>query len=246
MTLTLRMMIPLALILIGLTTAPASFGGEVRETNETFESHGKKIAVEVFAPKGEEGKHPAVLVLHGSGGMELIGGGLAFRVTARELAKQGYVALVPHYFDRTDRKTADPKAMKDEFVPWMETINDTVDFASKRPDVNPEKIGFVGFSLGAYLALSNATIDPRIKVVVEYFGGLPESLVEKAGKLPPTLVLHGDADVVVPVKEAEKLKALLEKHKIDHEVKIYEGKGHGPLGEDSGKRALAFLDKYLK
>ncbi|MDB5349099.1 MAG: dienelactone hydrolase [Planctomycetota bacterium] len=217
----------------------------IEETSESFESHGKKIAVDRFAPK-TPGKHPAVVILHGSGGLQGRGG---YDVAARGLARRGYVALIPHYFDRTGTTIALPKTMKDEFTPWMETVADTVGFAAGRAEVDAAKIGLVGFSLGGYLSLSTATHDPRIKVIVDYFGGLPKELHERAGKLPPTLILHGDADPIVPVHEAHTLEGLLKTHKILHEVKIYPGLGHGfsgTTGDDAARRALAFLDTHLK
>ena len=139
--------------------------------------------------------------------------------------------------------------MKESFQPWMETVADTVGFAASRSDVDAAKIGVVGFSLGGYLSLSTATHDPRIKVIVDYFGGLPKELHARADKLPPTLILHGNADPIVSVNEARTLEGLLKTHKIAHEVKIYDGLGHGfsgETGQDAAKRALAFLDAHLK
>ena len=57
--------------------------GGVRETRGSFVSGGKPVTVEEFEPGGGEG-HPAVLVLHGAGG--LAGAGWAYRETARALA----------------------------------------------------------------------------------------------------------------------------------------------------------------
>lgn len=234
----------LPLLLLPLA-ARAAEPDPIEESSESYPSHGKTIAVDRFAPK-RPGRHPAVLILHGSGGLQGRGG---YDVLARELARRGYVALIPHYFDRTGTTLALPKTMKEEFTPWMETVGDGVLFAAGRGEVDPERIGLIGFSLGGYLSLSTATYLPRIKVVVDYFGGLPKELHERADKLPPTLILHGDADPVVPVAEAKVLEKLLEDYKIAHEVKIYKGLGHGFTGkdgEDAALRAIAFLEAQLK
>jgi dipeptidyl aminopeptidase/acylaminoacyl peptidase len=159
------------------------------------------------------------------------------------------VALVPHYFDRTGTTVALPKTMKEHFTPWMETVADAVKFATDRADVDGQKIALLGFSLGGYLSLSTATFDPRVKVVVDYFGGLPKELHDRAGKLPPTLIMHGDADPIVSVKEAETLESLLKQHMIPYEMKIYKGLGHGFTGkdgEDAALRAIGFLSTHLK
>jgi len=114
--------------------------------------------------------------------------------------------------------------------------------------VDPERIALLGFSLGAYLSLSAAAIDSRIKAVVEYFGGLPKEMKLFMRRFCPVLILHGEADPTVPVAEAYHLQQVLEKRSLPYEMKIYPGVGHGFSGEiwhDSGERALAFLKKYL-
>src|SRR6266850_6545546 len=69
----------------------------VRETHSFYKSGGKAVNVDIFAPP-DQAKHPAVLVLHGSGGMTRID---RFHGVARYFAEQGYVALFPHYLDVT-------------------------------------------------------------------------------------------------------------------------------------------------
>jgi len=230
-----------------LILASASMAdGVVAESRTTFDGHGKPIGVEVFAPTAE-GKHPAIVMLHGSGGMLI--GGEAFRAVARELAKRDYVVLMVHYFDRTGTKFADPKSIKDNFTPWVEIVGDAVGHAAAMPNVDPDRIGLVGFSLGAYLSLSEAVFDPRVKGVVEFFGGLPATLADKARAMPPTLILHGEADKVVPVSEARDLERLLKDNAVPFEIQIYPESGHAFLGDDgldSLKRTLAFLDKHVK
>src|SRR5262245_34777353 len=85
----------LTLLGSGLAEAAA-----VRETVERYTSGDKEVAIECFAPK-TKGKHPTVLVLYGSGGLEY-GSGAVYRMAARSLAGKGYVTLLPHLFDRTD------------------------------------------------------------------------------------------------------------------------------------------------
>src|SRR4051812_13510134 len=150
-------------ILLLPLTARAAGPDPIEESTESYLSYGKTISVDRFAPK-VPGRHPAVLILHGSSGLQGRGG---YNVLARELARRGFVALIPHYFDRTGTTLALPKTMKQEFTTWMETVGDAVKFAAGRGEVDPEKIGLIGFSLGGYLSLSTATYLPQIKVVVD-------------------------------------------------------------------------------
>lgn len=204
------------------------------------------IEIETFTPEGD-GPHPLIVLLHGSGGMRM--GGPIFRDVAHMLAQRGYLVLLPHYFDRTGTVVADPAAHRRHFETWVTAVGEMVADGLARPDVAPGRVGLLGFSLGAYLALAEATFDPRVGAVVAFFGGLPDALAGRADRLPPTLVLHGDADPVVPVAEARKLQALLERHDVAHEVVIYPGQGHSFHGEtarDAERRTVGFFDAHLR
>jgi carboxymethylenebutenolidase len=219
---------------------------EVVESRASYESQAKTIAVERFEPKAE-GKYPVVLVLHGAGGMTL--GGPAFREFGRLLARHGYVAHVVHYFELTDTEIAGLPAMRANFSSWMKAISDGITNASKQPNVDPDRVGLLGFSLGSYLSLSLATFDPRVSVVVEYFGGLPTEIARDFKSLPPVLILHGDADKIVPITEADTLEKVFKEKSVSYEKRIYAGQGHGFTGEDgedAARRAVAFFERHLR
>lgn len=226
--------------------ATAAEGLEIVESKASYESQGKTIAVERFEPKAA-GKYPVVLVIHGAGGMTI--GGPWFRESARGLARRGYVAHVVHYFDLTGTTVADPSTMKAKFPAWLKAVADGVTNAAKQPNVDARRVGLLGFSLGSYLSLSLATFDPRVLAVVEYFGGLPDVLAKGVKSLPPVLILHGDADPIVPVSEATELEALCKEKKVPHEVRIYKGQGHGFFGDDAldaFRRTSTFFDTHVK
>lgn len=219
---------------------------EVVESSGSYTSQGKTIAIERFEPKAP-GRYPAVLVVHGAGGMTV--GGPLFRESARHLARRGYVAHVVHYFGLTETRIADLPAMKAHFPAWMRVVADGITHAAKQPNVDPGRIGLLGYSLGSYLSLSLSVYDPRVLAVVEYFGGLPDVLVKEVKTLPPTLILHGDSDLIVPVSEARALEALCKEKKVPHEVKIYSGQGHGFFGApglDAHRRSADFFDAHVK
>ena len=92
------------------------------------------------------------------------------------MAGQGYSVFLLHFFDRTGTVRADYETTHRHFPDWMRTIGDAITFAAQNPAVDANRIGLLGFSLGAFLALAVASVDPRVKAVVEFFGGLPEEL----------------------------------------------------------------------
>lgn len=168
---------------------------------------------------------------------------------AASLAKQGFAVYVLHYFDRTGtRGVVDKAVIFRNFPAWMKTLWDGISFVERQPEVDPERIGLLGFSLGAYLALSDAAIDSRVQAVVEFFGGLPKEIKFFMRRLCPVLILHGDADQTVPVEEAYHLQKVLEQKGIAYELQIYAGAGHHFTGEvwrDAGLRTVAFLKEHL-
>lgn len=219
------------------------FAHQVSHSQTTFTTGSHTIAIEIFTPAAQ-GRFPAVVALHGSGGLH--GGG--FADPARLLAASGFAVLVPHYFERTGTTWADDRTIRREFPTWMETIGDAITFAAQQAQVDAARLGLLGFSLGAYLALSVAATDQRVRAVVEYFGGLPEELEADVTRLPPVLILHGDADPIVPVSEAERLVRLLQRTRTPFEKQIYRGAGHGFSGMtmlDAAQRTLSFLQKHL-
>jgi carboxymethylenebutenolidase len=232
-------------LLGALGRAPAS-GVEIEESQGSYESQKKTISIERFEPKAK-GKYPAVVLIHGAGGMRI--GGFLYRQTARQLAENGYVVHAIHYFESTGTEKSDLKSNLANFRVWIKTVGDGVTNITKQPNVDPERIGLLGYSLGSYLALSLAATDPRISAVVEYFGGLPGGRFRDLKKMPPVLILHGEADKIVPVKEAQTLERLFKENNVPFEMKLYPKQGHGffgPDAHDASQRALSFLNKHMK
>jgi carboxymethylenebutenolidase len=218
------------------------FGGTIRTTSATFESGGRSVTIREFLPAAP-GKHPAVLALHGSGGIRE---GWSDQ-PSRLMAGQGYSVFLVHYFERTGTTWADRETTHRHFPDWMRAIGDAITFAMQHESVEPNRVALLGFSLGAYLALAVASVDPRVKVVVDFFGGLPEEL-HGFTRMPPVLILHGEEDRVVPVSEATRLQQLLERAGTPYEIKLYPGAGHifnGMQFLDAGQRTVQFLKKHL-
>jgi len=216
----------------------------VSQSELVFDSGNKPIRLDCFLPAVNGRRFPAVIGLHGSGG-----GHASMAEPASLLAGQGFAVYVLHYFDRTGTVELDGlQTIFRHYPAWMKTLWDAVSFVASQPQVDPERIGLLGFSLGAYLSLSASTIDSRVKAVVEFFGGLPKEMKFFMRRLCPVLILHGEQDKTVPVAEAYHLQQLLQKKQIPYEIQIYPGVGHGFSGEvwrDAGLRTLGFLNKHL-
>ena len=215
----------------------------ITQSQAVFQSSGKPIRLNTYLPEKSE-PVPAVVALHGAGGN--VSG---MEQYASTLAAQGFAVYLLHYFDRTGTESADKPTILRNFPLWMKTLWDAISFVETQPQVDRERIALLGFSLGAYLSLANSAIDPRVKAVVEFFGGMPKEMNLFMRRLCPVLILHGEADQTIPVEEAYQLQKLLAKKGIPYEIKIYSGAGHGfedeTIWRDAGLRSLQFLRKYL-
>jgi carboxymethylenebutenolidase len=215
----------------------------VAQSELRFESGGKSVRLDAYLPDNASAPLPAVVALYGAGGnvsgMERYAG---------VLAAQGFAVYLLHYFDRTGTEFADKQIIFRNFPLWMKTLWDAISFVEKQPQVDAQRIALLGFSLGAYLSLATSAIDPRVKIVVEFFGGMPKEMKLFMRRLCPVLILHGEDDATVPVEEAYNLQKLLEKKNIPYEIKIYPKVGHGfetETWKDAGQRSLQFLQKHL-
>lgn len=216
----------------------------VREHDEKFRSEGQEISVDHFAPTAP-GRHPAVLLLHGSGGLHLIFG-KTIESYAEALAAQGFHAYVVHYFDGTDTFTADDDDERRFYGDWEHVVSDAVSYVAAQPDVRPRQISVLGVSLGAYLAVGAAAQDPRIAAAVIVSGGLEPFLRDSLPRMPPTLILHGDDDHTVPVQEAYDLAKYFDAHHFAYEMHVYHGEDHqlsDSAALDALNRAQAFLTR---
>jgi dienelactone hydrolase len=224
--------------------APGSASAQVRDSVETYPSGQKRVTIECFAPEAP-GKFPAVLLLHGSGGLEQATGP-TFREIAATLAFRGYVALIPHYFEKTDHVIGKPLGTG-EYEAYLEAVNDAIEFAARRPEVDPTRFAMIGYSMGSGLSMFRAARDPRIKAVVSVSGAYPPRPPSK--KLPPLLILHGSKDRSTPVDHVKKYQEALKEQEMPHAVHIYAGSGHNfdtARFEDATRRSIAFFDRYVK
>ncbi|MBC8291055.1 MAG: alpha/beta fold hydrolase [Planctomycetes bacterium] len=121
-------------------------------------------------------KRPAVLCLHQTvraGKDEPVGlSGSANMHYALELARRGYVTLSPDYPSLGEHEW-DFKAHPEYVSGTMKAIHDNrraVDLLQSLPDVDPDRIGVIGHSLGGHSAMFTAAFEPRLKVIVSSCG----------------------------------------------------------------------------
>jgi dienelactone hydrolase len=154
--------------------------GIPRQTISFASRNGERVTAYLYVPKDMKSgeRRPAILALHPTGaiGKEIVaGGGKANREYGFELAQRGYIVIAPDYVTFGDQKDHD--FAKDDYASGtMKGIVDhmrCVDLLQARTDVDPEKIGVIGHSLGGHNAIFVACFDPRIKAIVSSCGWCP-------------------------------------------------------------------------
>jgi carboxymethylenebutenolidase len=193
------------------------------------------VTVERF---GQTGAQATILLLHGSDGLTNAG---RYQFAAQSIAAAGYTVLLPRYFEATGDSRARYSEIRTKFLVWRRAIEAVL------VDEVPHRVGLVGFSLGGALALGLASRSQDVTAVVNFFGFQPVGL-ESGRRLPPTLILHGDADRVVPVSNAAAIERLIKSQGGIVESQIYPGDGHGlslASLSDAFGRTQEFLRKHV-
>jgi phospholipase/carboxylesterase len=108
-------------------------------------------------------------------------------------------------------------------------LNAYIDSQLAAHNLSADRLALVGFSQGTMMALH---VGPRranaIAGIVGYSGMLadPEALGEELETKPPILLVHGDADDVLPVSALHQAKARLEDLGFEVESHVSRGLGH--------------------
>ena len=209
---------------------------------QVFTSGAQPIHVDIYNAAGA-GTHPSIVFLYGADGMAILP--WSYTAMASWFASQGYNFYIVHYFDRTGTVFGDPFSDFFYFQPWQQVVSDATAWVASQPGVDPHRIGLMGMSLGSFLAIADAAADPRIKALADWYGGLVNTAVTR---MPPTLILHGSSDPIVPVSSAYQLQTLLQNLGAPCQMHIYPGEGHGfNLNDefDALQRTLTFFGQYL-
>lgn len=202
-------------------------------------------------PASGDSPRQLIVFLHGWGadGNDLIG--LATGWSAR-LPNAYFVA--PHapqsceanpfgrqWFSLAD---TDPEVMSAGAARAAPVINEFIDQELARFDLSDDSLALVGFSQGTMMALYVALRRRRTcAAVVGYSGALvgSETLAPAMRSRPPVLLVHGDADPIVPASLLPAAADALERLAVPVRTHVVPGLGHGidPTGLELGIEFLA-------
>lgn len=279
--------VPLDLETVGVEPGPGYQRYRVvYDTEDTM-----SVPAYLLVPDGRTAPGPAVLAIHGHGpGKGAIcglddtapGGG----TYAHDLAQRGYVVLAPDlrcFGERADWNPPDHYACDTNLVhavmagwnPLTQNLWDlarSLDVLAGHPLVDDRRLGVVGFSYGATMALFLAAWDPRVTVAVVsgYLSSWSEAhkvpwnmcgsqvLWGMLGRLEhvdlaalvaprPLLVESGNEDILFPVSAAratlEAIRPLYDTSDVDERLQHSVVEGEHRW---NGVDAYPFLDRWLE
>jgi carboxymethylenebutenolidase len=190
---------------------------------------------------------------------EIFGVNHHIRAVCDNFAKEGYVAVAPALFDRTQRDYecgyTPPEIEKSRtFVAkpdWDAMMRDTDAAIKELKSAGP--IGIVGFCMGGTIAFLAATRLSGLSASVPYYGGRIAAFADEKPKCP-TQMHFGEKDQSIPMTDVETIK---QKRGGDCEIYVYKDAGHGFHCDERGsfnkesrdlawQRTTAFLAKHMK
>jgi dienelactone hydrolase len=204
-----------------------------------FVSGQTKILVDEFSPAtGPRTRLPAILILSGSGGLKPQSP--RYRGQAIELAERGYGVYLPHYIDATRGSVSNPEA---KYTIWVRAVHDSITSTLAATRNGP--VALIGYSLGASVALAEASQDTRVKGVISWSGSMPDEYARSATALPPLLIIHGEKDDVIPIADAVQLTKLCDLLKARCEFQPFKGESH-VFSDTAVRTANELIWKFLE
>jgi len=189
---------------------------------------------------------------------EIFGVNHHIRSICDRLAREGYVAVAPSIFDRSEPNfqcgySPDEVANARKFIANPDLaamLRDTQAAIDAVKEVGP--VGIIGFCLGGSIAYGAATRLSGLKAAIGYYGGM---IVRFADDKPtvPTQLHFGAKDAGIPLSDVETIRS----KRPDVEIHVYEGAQHGFNCDERASydkasadlawpRSLEFFARHLK
>jgi dienelactone hydrolase len=187
---------------------------------------GERGGAVLFVPKTH--RRPLQSVVYWSGGFLLLMGSVDEEILRYFdfIVRSGRIVAIPIFaggYGRADPRPAashgtegpvgpEDHAYRDLSIQWVKDFRRVLDYLESRPDVDPEKMAYNGFSFGGRTAPQVLAVEPRLKAAVLNVGGLAQSRflpeVDPFNFVPrvltPVLMINGEHDIVFPYETSQR------------------------------------------
>lgn len=224
-----------------------------------FKGEKEILLLDVYSPtEGVTKNRPVILWMHGGGFR--IGGDKSQKyivAMATRFAKRGYVCLSINYRVRENPKDDKPGTITDALEDAMKGLNWLRENSGKL-GIDKSKIIVGGGSAGGILGtnfcyregIESEKWDKTGIVAFVDLWGSPDSswgefIIDKND--PPTIIVHGTEDPLVPFVNSEKLVEKLNAKGVKNELIAIEGAGHTPAShmDDFEVKIAKFLNDII-
>ena len=181
------------------------------------------------------GKLPVVIVAHAWMGQDHFA-----REKAQELAQLGYIGFAADVYGDGVTASNDEEAQK-LMIPLFENrallqkrIRGAFDTVCHHPDVDPKKVGVIGFCFGGLTAIELLRSGADVKGAVSFHGVLGTRMESIEAKTVPIaksikgslLILHGHEDPLVSSQDIDNMQRELSEEGVDWQMNIYSHTSH--------------------
>lgn len=203
-------------------------------------------------------QHPGVVLIQEWWGIEP-----HVREVAQRLASEGFVVLVPDLYHgkvATEPNEAQKMmmTMRGNLEQAIKEINGSLEYLKGLANVEPKKLGIMGFCVGGFLTLTVASRNQDLGAVVPWYpGGYDPAPADVEKVNAPVLAIFGGQDQSISTEQVHKIEQVYKEAGKDIQVLVYPEAGHAFLNPDHGMgnseaaadawpKAVSFLKQHLK
>jgi carboxymethylenebutenolidase len=224
----------------------------IRTSNVDLKVNGDGAYAFVAQPD-DNAQHPGVVLIQEWWGIEP-----HIRNLAQKLAAEGFVVAVPDLFH--GKIATEP----DDAQKMVMMIGGNIDRAAREiigaletlkamPNVNPKKLGLMGFCIGGLMAYVVASRYADLGAVVPFYGAGYDPKPEEVAKVnAPVLAIYGRKDGSIPMEQVEKIEKMYKAAGKDFTLKVFDAShaflnpDHGMGDEKSAAEAWPLAVRFLK
>lgn len=235
----MRALALLALVVSHALAPTAARAGE----KLSFPSGDERVPGYLALPAGK-GPFPGLVVIH-----EWWGQNAWAREKADAFAAKGYAALAVDLYRGKVAEDPDTAHQLSRALPNDRAVRDlraAYAYLAGRKDVDPRRIGVVGWCMGGGFALDLAEEEPRVAAVVVNYGRLPTEATTIAKLKAPVLGNFGAEDKGIPPESVSAFAAKAEQAGVKTDLKVYPGAGHAFASSPNGPMAQAYRPEAAK
>lgn len=242
-------------LMVVILAAAASSLSEPAGKMATYPSGSETVSGYLALPEGA-GRKPALVVIQEWWGLNDFVKG-----KADDFAKKGYVALAPDLYRGKVATDPDTAHQLMRGMPEDRAIRDlkaAFDYLRSRDDVDPDRIGSIGWCMGGGYSLALALNESKLAAVVMYYGRLVTEDAKIQSLPAPVLGNFGGQDQGIPPESVLEFARKAKAAGKSVDFKVYPEAGHAFASstdpkvfraadaKDADARTDAFLAKVLK